>query len=110
MEAILKFLSNPTVLIILGLVAIAILFLIFRTLLKFAIICVLLILLSVVGYHFYRAEGKFNERMRDSLLRSKGQIEQWVEKGKESLFQGKKFFDQKQDETKKSRNKKLEDV
>ena len=110
MNAALDFLSHPVVLTILGVVAIIILFFIFRSLFKFVVICLLLLVLGVVGYHFYHAEGKFNERMRDSLLKSKGQIEQWVEKGKMGLSRGKDAIEEKEKKIKQKTHSKFEET
>jgi ABC-type transport system involved in cytochrome bd biosynthesis fused ATPase/permease subunit len=110
MNAALDYLSHPLVLTILGIAAIVILFFIFRSFFKFVIICLLLLLLSVVGYHFYHAEGKFNERMRDSLLKSKGQIEQWVERGKTSMSRGKEAIEEKENKIKKKTHSKYEET
>jgi ABC-type transport system involved in cytochrome bd biosynthesis fused ATPase/permease subunit len=115
MNSFCEYLSHPAVLIILGIVLLVILFYLIKTFLRAIIVSILILFLSVAGYHFYHAEGKFNERMRQSLLETKAQVGGWIEKGKGLIYSGKKRLNQLENQTEqkeqiRQRKKRLEEV
>ena len=115
MNSFIDFLSHPVVLIIIGIVVLAILFYLIKTFLKVVVVSVLILFCSVIGYHYYHAEGKFNERMRQSLLETKMQVGGWIDKGKGIVCWGKKKLDrnEKQNEQKgiiQQKKKQVEEI
>lgn len=94
MSTLIDFLFHPIVLTILGIALVVAVFYLLKSFMKIVIVSILVIFFSVVGYHYFHAEGKFNDRMRDALMGTKAQIGSWIGKGKEAAFWGKKLFDQ----------------
>lgn len=97
MSSLIEFLLHPVALAILGIVLVVALFYLLKSFLKIVIVSILVVFFSVAGYHYYHAEGKFNDRMRDALVGTKAQIESWIDKGKEAASWGKKMLDQRKD-------------
>lgn len=95
MNDVINFLFHPVVLAILGIALVVFVFYLLKSFVKIVLISILVIFFSIIGYHYYHAEGKFNDRMRESLMGTKGQIGRWIDKGKEAAFWGKKIFDQR---------------
>jgi uncharacterized membrane protein len=90
------YLNDPVVSGIIGILFLLFLLYLIKSFFKFVMISILIIFFSLVGYHYFHAEGNFNERMRDALMGTKGQIGRLADKGKQAVFWGKKIIDQKQ--------------
>ena len=98
MHSFMNFMSHPAVMIIAGIIILVILIYIIKTFLRTVLISILILLLTMTGYHYYKAEGKFNERMRQSLLETKNQFSNWIDKGKGVFYWSKKMLDREKTE------------
>ncbi|MFB3925728.1 MAG: hypothetical protein ACE14T_06705 [Syntrophales bacterium] len=93
MDAIIQYLSaHPFVMIIAGIVLLVVFLYMLKSFFKFVVIGILILLLAMIGYHYFTAEGKFEERIRRALVKTKDQAGEVVEKGKGALAEhGKKL-------------------
>ncbi len=90
MDSFLNFLFHPATLAILCLLLLVLMYYLVKTFFRIVVIAILVIFFGLAGYHYYRAEGNFNQRLRTSLLETKGQVGGWIDHGKAWLYWGKK--------------------
>lgn len=83
MEAFYEYLTRyPVVQLVIAILFILLLLFLLKKFFKMALITVLVIFMTLLGYYFLTSSGKFDEKVKSALDKTKQQTEKVMDKGK----------------------------